>query len=262
VRRRSGLAALLLVATAASAEAGFDQRIHALGVAAAALLFVVLPGVALAELLFRPGALDGVRRALLVPTLSISAAIVVGVALAESHVRLDRETWALALGSLTVAALAGAMLRTWTSPVAVPQAASRRWKPRSLAALAAGALLVCATVSAALVVATRPAGAEHVNGYTLLSLLPAAKTHALDLQVTSFELRPTRYRLVVRLNGQRVLLATALTLRTTQSWSGRVARPDRAGIVSADLERWGAGRYVSYRHAHVGIGPAASGAAR
>jgi len=248
---------LLLLApltAAAAVEAAYGWQPHALAIAASALLFLVLPGAALIELLFEAGALDGVRRALFVPMLSVSTSIVIGVALGESHVRLDRRSWAIALGCATGAALVGAVVRAAVSTVAAKPVArpSRVTTVGAVAALATAAALAIGGVAAALVIATRPVGAEHVAGYTALSLLPVDGSRTLELQVTSVELQATSYRVVVRIDGGRTLLSTTLALATNGTWSARIGEPAH-GVVTAQLFRRSGARYVAYRRAYVRV---------
>jgi hypothetical protein len=252
VHRR--LLVLAPLAAAAAVEAGYGWQPHALAIAASALLFLVLPGAALIELLFERGALDGIRRALFVPMLSLSTSIVIGVALGESHVRLDRRSWAIALGCATGAALAGAFVRAAVSTVAAKPTArpGRVTTVGSVAVLATAGALAIGGVAAALVIATRPVGAEHVAGYTALSLLPVDGSRTLELQVKSVELQTTSYRVLVRVDGGRTLLSTTLALATNGTWSARIAEPAH-GVVTAQLFRRSGARYAAYRRAYVRV---------
>lgn len=244
--------ALLLAAVAAGAGAQqlYASDVRAASVATGALLVLVLPGLALTELLFAPGSLDGPRRLLLVPALSISVAIVAGLALAAAHVRLDRASWAATLGAVTVGVSLAAALHP-----------GRRHGPHRLAlrvtrranALAVAGVLLGVAAAVALLVSVRPVGAEHVAGYATLGLVPAP-SGGFELTVQSVELQRTRFDVVVRARpSERVLLRRTLVLDPNQTWSARVAQPAGAGLLVAELER--GARTAAYRSVHVRYTP-------
>jgi hypothetical protein len=248
--RSSGL---LLVAVAAAAQQLLAPDVRVASIATGALLVLVLPGLALTELLFAPGALDRPRRALLVPALSVSVAIVTGVSLAAADVRLDRESWAAALGAVAVAISLAAALhpgrrrRTQSFRLRVTRRAN---------ALTVAGILLAAAAAAALAISVRPVGAEHVAGYATLGLVPAP-TGGFGLSVRSVELRRTRFAVVVRAQpSERVLLRRTLVLDPNETWSAHVAQPPGTGTLVADLERGGR---PAYRRVHVVYGPREQG---
>jgi hypothetical protein len=229
----------------AVAQQLYAPDVRAATIASGALLVLVLPGLALTELLFAPRSLDGPRRALLVPALSICVAIVAGIGLDAADVRLDRDSWAVVLGAVAGLAAVGAALHP-----------GRRRRPRRLelrvsrhaSALAVAAMLLAVAAATALVVSVRPVGAEHVAGYAGLGLVPA-RSGGFDLSVRSVELERARFAVVVRaLPSERVLLRKTLVLEPNQSWSAHLAQPKGKGVLVAQLER---GRQTGYRSVHV-----------
>jgi hypothetical protein len=246
-------AGLVLLALAATAQQLLAPGVPVVSVVTGALLVLVLPGLALTELLFAPRSLDGPRRALLVPALSISVAIVAGVALAAAEVRLDRGSWAAALGAVAVATSLAAALHP-----------GRRRRARGLRvrvtrranALAVAGTFLAAAAAAALVVSVRPVGAEHVAGYAALGLVPG-RLGGFGLSVRSVELRRTRFTVVVRAQpSEQVLLRRTLVLDPNETWSAYVAQPPGTGTLVADLERGGR---PAYRSVHVVYGPREQG---
>lgn len=236
---------LAALTAGAVAQQLFAADAHAATVASGALLVLVLPGLALTELLFAPRSLDGPRRLLLVPSLSICVAIVVGIALDAAHVRLDRQSWAVGLGAVAGAAAVAAALHP-----------GRRRKPHRLelrisrraTALATAAALLAVAAATALVVSVRPVGAQHVAGYAGLGLVPAAGG-GFDLSVRSVELRRSRFVVVVRARpSERVLVRKTLVLAPNQTWSAHLAQPKGEGVLVAQLDR---GRQTAYRSVHV-----------
>jgi hypothetical protein len=241
--------ALVLVTAAAGIQQLLVPDLRVASVVTGALLVLVLPGLALTDLLFAPGSLDGPRRALLVPALSISVAIVLGVVLAAADTRLDRESWAAALGAVAVAASAAAALHPGRRRRV--ERLELRVTRRANALAVAGAFLAAAA-AVALIVSARPVGAEHVAGYATLGLVPAP-TGGFDLSVRSVELRRTRFTVVVRIrSSERVLLRRTLVLDPNDEWSAHLATPPGTGMLLADLERGGR---PDYRSVHVGYGP-------
>jgi hypothetical protein len=66
----------------------------------------VLPGLALTDLLFRHRTLSAVERTVLAPALSLAVLVVSGLLLYVAGVKLDRVSWTLAAGGVTLVALA------------------------------------------------------------------------------------------------------------------------------------------------------------
>ncbi|MFI7602964.1 hypothetical protein [Actinoplanes sp. NPDC049681] len=92
----------LTVAAGAAVLTGFKP----LTVAGGLLLALVLPGVAVTEALFTRRTLTAVERTLLAPALSMGVLVVAGFAIYLCGVPLDRLSWTVATGSLTLVALA------------------------------------------------------------------------------------------------------------------------------------------------------------
>ena len=247
--------ALGLLAAGAAAATGWGPRAPWLAVPAAAALVLVLPGLAAVELLFPPHTLDGVRRTLLTAALSLAAAVLTGLALVEAHVRLDRASWSLGLGAVAVGTALAALVRASTPrPVSFlplrPARPARSRRVRVVLVLAAAGS--AASLAGAVVVAARPVGAHHVQGYTLLALTPRAGGE-LTVNVTSAEIGPRDYRLLVRLGTERILLDRPLALSTGGSWTGTVAVPAGGGEATAALVLRQAKGDVVYRTVHVEV---------
>lgn len=241
--------ALLVLAAAAADQQLLAPDVRVASIATGALLVLVLPGLALTELLFAPGSLDGPRRMLLVPALSISVAIVVGLVLAAAHVRLERESWAAALGAVAVVTSLAATLH----PGRRRRASRLRLQvTRRANALVVAGTFLAAAAAVALVVSVRPVGAEHVAGYATLGLVPA-RTGGFELTVRSVELQRARFVVVVRAQpSEHVLLRRTLVLDPNGAWSSHVEQPRGTGMLVADLGR---GAQPAYRSVHVVYGP-------
>lgn len=102
--RALGLLLTALVTVAAAAGVLVGPSLTA--IAGGLLLGFVLPGLALTELLFRRRTLSPVERTVLAPALSLATLIISGLLLYVAGVHLDRTSWTLAAGGVTLVVLA------------------------------------------------------------------------------------------------------------------------------------------------------------
>lgn len=232
---RRDAAATIALAICATLQLAVGPRTHLLDVPAAALLFFALTGASIVSALFRPEALDPVRRALLVPALSVCSSIVAGVALGELNVPLTRANWAYTLGSGAVVVSSIALLRRGRKPVtAVTRSRRRPFVGRRGLALAGATLVLIGAAVGSLALSVRPIAARHVAGYAALALTPA-QDGRFRVFVQSKELKRTAFRLVVRTSAGTTLRSAAFELPTNGTWSAKVSRPPGSGILMATL---------------------------
>lgn len=102
--RALGLMLIALVTVAAAAGVLVGPSLTA--IAGGLLLGFVLPGLALTELLFRRRTLSPVERTVLAPALSLATLIISGLLLYVAGVHLNRTSWTLAAGGVTLVVLA------------------------------------------------------------------------------------------------------------------------------------------------------------
>jgi hypothetical protein len=229
-------ATTILVASLASLQLISGPRVAGLDVLAAALLFFVLPGIAIMRLLFPLVKREAVLCALLVPALSLCAAILVGVSLGEAGVRLTQTNWAIALGSLVVGcSLAGAARRgrLAVAPVATPRRV--RYLTRRSLAIATAFAGTITLAAVALVISARPVGARHIAGYAALALTNDRNDGDFKVFVQSEELQTARFVLSVRTATGASLRLVTLRLAPGQTWSARIVAPEGAGRLTARL---------------------------
>jgi uncharacterized membrane protein len=173
-------------------------------------LLLFLPGYALSSALFVAPRLDAARQVLLSVGLSISAAVVCALVLNVTPAGLSSASWAVVLVSLTCAACFAADLRRApVDPEAAPPILPRLRRRDALLLVVASAV-----VGGAIGLARTPLPAANVRGYTALWLLPATHPPAtIRVGIVNDELRPMRYRLVVRVGGRVEHTLTAIQLR-------------------------------------------------
>ncbi|MEV4640917.1 hypothetical protein AB0J80_26615 [Actinoplanes sp. NPDC049548] len=99
-----------------------------LAVAGGLLLAFVLPGMAVTGALFRRRTLTAIERVLLAPALSMAVLIVAGLAIHLCRLPLDRVSWAVATGGLTLLAL-GVPLVLSKGVAAAPTAEEEESRP-------------------------------------------------------------------------------------------------------------------------------------
>ena len=96
--------ALVAVATVASA-AGVLGGPQAAAIVGGVLLGFVLPGLALTALIVRHRTLSAVERTVLAPAFSLAVLVLAGLILQVAGLALDRTSWTLATGGVTLAVL-------------------------------------------------------------------------------------------------------------------------------------------------------------
>lgn len=210
-----------------------------LGLVAAALLVLVLPGLSLVAALFPRDMLDTPQKLLLVPGLSLVVAIMGGLLLNLTPWGLQATSWAAFLGGFTLIVGTGAFLgRRWwvrgqgylSITRARPILSFRRVVPLALAAL-----LTVGVVGGERTEAAR----QQTPDFTQLWLLPrATQGHytAVRVGMHSVWLTRTTYSLQVS-RGDRVLRVwAAITLAPGGAWEGTVpvSSKDR-GEIRANL---------------------------
>jgi hypothetical protein len=137
---------------------------------------------------------------------------------------LTRESWIPLLVGVTAGGAAVAWRRGWVRETNIETLLARSSSGLSLHApmLFAPALLIVpalALVVFAIGLTRTPPPAGGAHGYTALSLFPAkAGSGAVQIGVTSAELRTTSYRLELHAGGQ-LALRRRVTLETGQQWA-------------------------------------------
>jgi uncharacterized membrane protein len=187
-----------------------------LRIAFALPLLLVLPGYSLTAALFPGREIDWPPRLLLSVALSLSLAVVIGLALNQTPFGLRSASWSVALLVVTWAACATAVSRRRRKGILEPVPRFLRggvaWthlKPRDVAFL----LIATCVLGSAVAFARTPLSAKKVQGYTALSLLPGSRgTSTVRVGVTSGELHSTSYRLVVRVGSRVVYMRRLLRL--------------------------------------------------
>jgi hypothetical protein len=197
-RRRPDLAATITLAALATLIVTFVPGMRPLRAPFAALLLLALPGYSLTAVLFPGRAIDWPRRLLLTIGLSISVSVVVGLLLNLTPFGLRAWSWSVALLAVTcgTCAVAACLER---EPPSLPAVARRRVGLPSLLFLLGAALLVFSAV----VLAQTPLTAKNAQGYTALWLLPAGSGESVHVGITSGELHPLSFRLVVRVGSKK-----------------------------------------------------------
>jgi uncharacterized membrane protein len=229
-----------------------------LRIPAGLILGLILPGVVLAPLLSWPR-LEGVERLLLVPGMSVVIAIIAGLVMSAARVRLTIDAWALALGLVTVAGLALAVLRDRHTDVGVePRPTWRRARSRGASAehgrvpiVAFLGMLFIATVAVTGAFVISAVG-EHYRGpgFTELWALPGrSSVSGVRLGVVSHELHAASYRLLVSIDGRQVRSAR-LILRPGQGWQSTQPVTKPGAKVDVWLEKWPSD--AIYRHVDIG----------
>lgn len=180
-------------------------------------LVFVLPGYVVTEVLLRKRSLDAFYRLAFSLGLSLSIAILGGLILNILPWGLQSISWALFLGSLTVAfSLLAAYLRRG-KPIYKVQL------PRQHFTIFGSALFGLATIVIILAVLYSANGAaqQRYPGFTQVWMLPVTENGgscAARLGVHSFESTSVTYRIVVTMNGAEVSTWTSVTLEPQGEW--------------------------------------------
>lgn len=156
---------------------------------------------------------------------------------------LTRRTWALGFAALTVAT-------SWVAgrreEGADRGSVTLRIRPRDVVWLSLSAAVLAAAVG----LAVTPLPFRLVTGYTQLSLVPEGG--GAELEVASYELRPTDYRLTVSLDGAVEREWRHIRLAPGGRWTAAIRTAP--GTVEARLYR-ADDRRAPYRDVHISIGP-------
>ncbi len=207
-------------------------------------LVLILPGYALAAILFPLRTISPAERGVYTVGLSIAVAAIGGL-LIQLVLDLDRQIWAAFLATVTIAAAVRGLRghdRAWSLP-------SLATMPRSLPA--AVALFAIAAVIAGMAIASAGKGLREAQSkvrFTDFWLLPAGPgpgTAGVTVGLRSHEGHPVHY--TVRLSRGGAPIATEpLTLQAGQKWEGTfaLAQASGEGPVLARLSRDG----LPYRH--------------
>jgi hypothetical protein len=195
-------------------------------------LVLALPGYALASALFAPEDLGGGERIVLSLALSISAAILTGLAIDAVGLKLNAEPWVDILGVITLAACVVAARRGHVHELKLP-----RIRLRVLEALALGATAVLLAAAAALGF-TPLAPPAKTHGTAGLGLLEAPHGRAaVCLSVINEQFHPAGYRVVVAVAGRGSVTFNTPRLVPGGSWTHELAVGSGFPAVQATLYR-------------------------
>jgi hypothetical protein len=208
MRRRGHLDAL-------AAGAILAAVVVALGIAPAPVRFALalplllgVPGYAVTRAAFAGRALDAAQLILLSVGLSVALAALLALVL-DITLGLRPAAWAIALAGVTVGASAVAAARRRDLEPRRPRPAVRV-RGRDALLLGAAGVVACGAV----VLARTPLSAKDVEGYTALWIVDAGASDAgIRVGVTSGELNPVTFRLLVTSGGKRLYEARRLDIR-------------------------------------------------
>jgi uncharacterized membrane protein len=200
----------------------------------ALLLIFVLPGYALSAALLPKRGLAW-DRAPLTLGLSIVVTGLGSLAAYRASETLDTRLWAVLPATVTVGACGVALARS-------PGAAKHRRTRDLVRQLSPFGLLAAAAVvfvAADAVVLARSPVTTGVNGYSSLWIKRGESAAGrVELGVSSSEVRPATYRVVVR-SASGVVFHRRLELDPSQTWHGLVADVPAGEVLSADLYKDG-----------------------
>lgn len=211
-----------VVATAAVAVLACAAAMIGAPTAVMAVLGLVLfaaPGYLLAQVLLPGSRIAGLERAVVAAGLALAVPILGGLLLYAAGVPLHRSGWLGLLAGATIIADAALLLRRragHAAPFIWPPA----WRvPRRKTAIFAAAVLLAA---GGVALARVGAAIQPQPGFTQLWLSPRGhNAHTVGLGVSNDEGSVTRYRLVLRRNGQ-VSGTWNLTLANGRTWQRTV----------------------------------------
>lgn len=200
-----------------------------------AIPFVLfLPGYALWYALFRRGTLGGIERLLLSVTTSIALVILTGVSLNFIPPGLQANTWLFALAGITLVAGVLAFVRGNEPLMTSVRTRPVAFRPGNVVLYAASLLALVVSLQ----IATVPAPASRVEGYTSLWIMPMeANSHVANVGFTSSELQTTHYRLELLVDGHLVQNWREVVLDPGQSWAGAFDLTETRSRVEALLYR-------------------------
>jgi uncharacterized membrane protein len=241
-----------VVATAAVAVLACAAAIIGAPTAVMAVLGLVLfaaPGYLLAQVLLPGSRIAGLERAAVAAGLALAVPILGGLLLYAVGVPLHRSGWLGLLAGATIIADAALLLRRragHAAPFILPSA----WRvPRQKTAIFAAAVLLAA---GGVALARVGAAKQPQPGFTQLWLSPGHNAHTAGLGISNDEGRVTRYRLVLRRNGQ-VSGTWNLTLANGRTWQRTVPFTGKFPL-SANLYRL---PDLAHPYRYVATGPTA-----
>lgn len=220
----------------AFAELGVLTASGPLRVVAGLALALVLPGLIVIRLA-RRWRLEAAEQIAYSLGLSCAIAILVGLRIAAFNVKLDTRSWAVALGLVCLAGLAATALveRRQKPAAAAPKPSGLPWLDGASAVMLGLAVLGTA---AAIGIGVAMQG-NHGSPFTELWALPGgAGATSVELGVRSHERRPTRYRIVVSVAGQRTR-DQSITLSPGRTWISTQQLASRGQGVQVTLTKAG-----------------------
>jgi len=218
-------------------------------------LVLVLPGYALAALLFTRQGMGIAERLMLSLGVSLVLTVLSGLLLNLIPYGLQTRSWALILGAVTLGASLGALARRRSSE---PASDERRLIGITLPA---GILLgLAALIVAGAITLSRSGATQQQNnaGTTQLWMLPATNSSQLyNVRLGVSNMQPTNaeYDLTVSVDGTTIQHWSALQLKPHEQWLSNLALPEHAGPehVVAVLNRSDAPS-EQYRHVDLWLG--------
>jgi len=232
--------AVAAIAILAVIAAITEVNIEAARVVVGMLLALVLPGYAITVAVFPQHMRGGAERVTFSLGLSLVVAFLGGLVLNWTPQGLQATSWAVLLGSVTLAASIVAVARLWSGNR--EQSTINRVNPKI--SIGQGALLVLAALvtCAAIGIARNGAATQSYPGFTQLWMLPADgdSNSAVRVGVRSGEPTAVRYRLQVEADGYVVLDQSPIDLEPEEDWETVLAMPSeysQAETVDAVLYR-------------------------
>jgi uncharacterized membrane protein len=221
-----------------------------------ALLMLFLPGYALRAALFPKRLLDSGEQLLISLASSVVVTILTGLAIYLIGWIMDASTWATSLAVVTLAACGVAALRrrSRAEEAVAPSPLRLKWGQAVLV------LLALALAVGALNLADTPLNnPANIQGYTILWILPEAKTAPQSVQVgmISNQFTVEDYRVQLMVNQQPVYVWPDIRLAPGQTWDATYTVPASttgSSKVSAVLYKLDQPQSV-YRQVSLQLGP-------
>jgi hypothetical protein len=231
MRTDLGLVAALAVVALAVVVA-VPASVAVLRLPAALALILVLPGYALASAIV--GELRPAERVLLSLVLSITATIIVALALELVGAHLTTTPWMGLLAAVTVAAAATAVVRGDPRPVVLPRV---RLGFAQISALAAAVALLGGAAALGFTPLGAPKGTQGSTALWICARENGCKlpSNAVEVGVISDQLHATRWRVRVLVAGRSPRSFGPITLAPGATWSHIVATGAGAPVVRAFL---------------------------
>jgi uncharacterized membrane protein len=252
--RTQTIAASLIGGSLIVAELGALFGPYPLRVAAGLVLVLVLPGLAATRALHPRGRTE---QLLLIPGLSLSISILVGLIAYAANFRLTTGVWAVALGLATIAGLVagfkpGSVDEGRAEVGYAPLRGGLLPRPPSLQSSVGPLLVVAGCLATALAVVVAINGQRHAPtpGFTELWAIRThtGKVPSVALGVRSHEWSDTRYRLRISVPG-RAARVQSIQLRPGQSWQRREKLGTSKAGVTVTLTKLPG--HLAYRHVHL-----------